>query len=535
MTLRIQCPACERQFKVSDELKGRTVECGACEHRFKMDESVTVAQRDKFYPGEKQAPGLEVFGRTQRAEGAGAPVQFETAAYNQTQVPANFLPMSPQRLVAAVVGTAILVGAIVLLVLGTQPAGVLKDMEIADRSVLAGFLVVVGGGLVLFGCSSRLKMGISIAVVGAAATMALAILMPVPRTIDPADAPVSREGDPVADPTEPEPEADPRVPERPKTLAEVMKLAGFGPVTRAIAKHTSSGVDGAQFVAAIWVPAMEERYKFQIVTYLHRKSGSDERPSFYPRGDGGLFVIDGPKLLLERVEVMIERFGTVEKTYDEIRLIEVKLRPERLTEMSTELSGKLTDKSHPEFYVKNHRELDHINLSRVSNAVQRLADAPPDRFRVEISRRLVELLAEESESSFKGDVCRALLVWSVGGDGAEQAVVTAAKEVLGRGESMPRPMLEFMVSRKSPEAIPIMEVLWMEEPTAWEPIMAEIGPAAEDAVLKHINDESAGVRISAVQLLKRVGTKKSIEPLRALLPEANDEMKVLIEEIIESL
>ena len=98
MTLRIQCPACERQFKVSDELKGRTVECGACEHRFKLDESVTVARRDKFYPGEKRSRSLEGFGRSPGS--TAAPVEFETAAYNQTQSVADYVPMSPQQMVA---------------------------------------------------------------------------------------------------------------------------------------------------------------------------------------------------------------------------------------------------------------------------------------------------------------------------------------------------------------------------------------------------------------------------------------------------
>ncbi|HAO94842.1 MAG TPA: biopolymer transporter ExbD, partial [Verrucomicrobiales bacterium] len=34
MSLRIQCPACQRQFTVDEELKGRTVECGSCEKQF---------------------------------------------------------------------------------------------------------------------------------------------------------------------------------------------------------------------------------------------------------------------------------------------------------------------------------------------------------------------------------------------------------------------------------------------------------------------------------------------------------------------
>ena len=530
MTLRIQCPACERQFKVGEELKGRTVECGACEHRFKLDEGVMVGKRDKFYPGEKHRTGLDTFGRSQRP--TPGPVEFETAAYNQTQSVADFVPMSPQRMFATSLGTAILVMTAILFVLGTMPNGVLQDMEIAKRSLLAGFMVLVGATLVLYGCSHRRKTGLLIAVLGVGITMALSFLMPVPRTIDPNDSPLVDEGGSEAAPDERE---DPRAPKRPKTSVEVMELAGYGPVKRAIASHTTADVDGGEFVTAIWVPVMEERFKFQILKYLHRKTASEERPSFYRRKEGGLFVIDGPRISMERVAGMVERFGRVEEVYPEIRVIEVMVEGGRLIEISKHLMNKLSDREHPAFYVRNLAELDHIDLDRVSDAVQRLSDVEPLRFRVEIARRLVELLGEESDSEFKGDVCRALMIWSDNGDGAEQAVALAAKEVMGRGESMPRPMLEFMVSRKIPAVVPIIEVLWMENPTAWEPIVAEIGTAAEDAVLKHLNDEEAGVRMSAVQLLKRVGTKKSIAPLRALLPAADDEMKILLQEVIDSL
>jgi predicted Zn finger-like uncharacterized protein len=530
MTLRIQCPACERQFKVGEELKGRTVECGACEHRFKLDEGVTVERRDKFYPGEKQRPGLDAFGRSQRP--TPGPVAFETAAYNQTQSVADFVPMSPQKMFATGLGTAVLAMTAVLFILGTMPNGMLKDMEIAKRSILGGFMVLVGAALVLYGCSNRRKTGILVSVVGVVTTMALSLFMPVPRTIDPNDAPLAVLNDPGAGLGT---EEDPRAPIRPKTAEEIMQFVGYNPVQRAIASHTTSETDGKEFVTAIWVPVMEERYKFQILKYLHRKTASEERPSFYRRKEGGLFVIDGPRISMERVAGLVERFGRVEEIYPEIRLIEVMIESSRLIEASKDLMSKLTDREHPAFFVRNLAELDHIDFDRVSDAVQRLSNVEPLRFRVEISRRLLELLDEESESAFKGDVCRALIVWSEEGDGAEAAVARAAKEVMGRGESMPRSMLEFLVKRKAPEVVPILEVLWLEDPSAWEPIVAEIGPTAEDAVLKHLSDESPGVRLSAIQLLKRIGTKKSIEPLRALLPTASDEMKILIQEVIESL
>ena len=157
MTLRIKCPACERQFKVGEELRGRTVECGGCEHRFKLDEGVLVGNRGKFYPGELRKSGLEGFGRVQNKE-AGAPVEFETAAYNQTQSVADFMPISSQQMVATTLGVGVLVLSILLMVLGSQPQGLLLDMPVGKRFVLAVFMVLVGVALVLYGCHHRRRI-----------------------------------------------------------------------------------------------------------------------------------------------------------------------------------------------------------------------------------------------------------------------------------------------------------------------------------------------------------------------------------------
>ena len=528
MTLRIQCPACDRQFKVSEELKGRTVECGACEHRFKLGESVQVARKGKFYPGEHKKSAVEGFSRSQGA--TGAPVAFETAAYNQTASVADLVPMTPQQWVSTALGSCVLLFSVLLFVFGTQPNGVLLDMEVGKRVILGAFMVVVGVALVLYGCHHRRKTGLSIAAVGLVSSMALAILMPVPRTVQ---VPGANPNGAVAPPVVTE--KDPREKEAPKTSAQVMEMVGYMPIQRAIAGHTASDVDGSQFVTAIWVPVMEERFKFQILKYLHRKTKGKERPSFYRRKNGALFVIDGPEVSMERVAALVERFGRVEEIYTDIRIIEVAVEGKRLLEASTELSAKLMNPDHPAFYVHNMNELEHIDLDRVAAAVGRLAGVEPLRFQVQISRRLVELLEEEDDTQFRGDVCRALKVWSQEGDGADEVVARVAKDVLGRGESMPRSMLDFMVSRQSSEAVPIVEVLWMEDPSGWEPIVSEIGSAAEDAVIKHLSDAAPGVQQSAVRLLRRIGTKKSIEPLKALLPGADDEMKILIQEVIDNL
>lgn len=526
MTLRIQCPSCDRQFKVSDDLKGRTVECGACEHRFRLDDGVIVEKRDKFYPGDQPKKGLDRYGRAPVAGGGAAPVQFETANYNQEFSAQDILPMSPQEWFASLVGVSVLVFAILLLIWGTtQPDGLLKDMEVPQRTVLAGFMVVVGIGLTGYGCRHRKKKGILLALPLGAVVIALSLTMPVPRTIIPVEGFAEEEGE------------EPRMPVMAprKTAEQVREEIGFGPVLRAISRHTDKEGNPEDYVSVIWVPEMEELYKFQLLRYLQRKTGSEERPIFYRRGKGGIFVIDGERISLERVADIAERFGRVEEIYHPIRTVEVEVEPSRIGEASEDILRELTDNSHPAFYARNQTELDHIDLDRVQEAVQRLADVEPLRFRVEISRRLMGLLEEETDPALRADIGTALKVWSEEGDEAPEVVARVAREMQQQGDKLPRSMVEFLVQRGSPHAVDLLKPLWLTQPAAWEGLLVEVGPSAEPLALQHLESEDRGLQHSAIRILKRIGSADSVAALRAQLTAADDETKLLLEEVIRTL
>ncbi|NNC88164.1 MAG: hypothetical protein HKN82_06850 [Akkermansiaceae bacterium] len=531
MTLRIQCPECSRNFRVSDELRGRTVECGACEHRFTVDEASIVTRREKFYPGEHRKPGLEGFS-TAGSTGSGksrpsAAVEFETAAYAQTPSSLDITPISPPQLVASAAGLIVLLLGIGLCLLGARDGGLLQDMEVRERTVLAFFIVIVGLILLFIGSHHRKKMALLAGGVLGAIMVALAVLLPVPRTVQEGEIVETPGGNGGTD-------AGPDVGAE-KTITEIMQEVGYGPVKRAITTHTTATYDGRQKVAALWVPAMEERFKYQIQKYLHRKTGTKERPSFYRRGDGGLFVVEGVEVPLEEMALIVERFGRVENTYPDIRVIEIAVEGERLLEVNTELMSKLTDKEHPAFYVRNLAELDHIDIERVQEAASRLATAEPLRFRKEITQRLVDLLAEEAEADFKGVVTKALSVWSEEGDGAPLAVAQAAQDILLKGEQMPRSMLDFLTARNPAVAVPIIEVLWKADPSSWEPFVAELGPDAEEMVASHLGDENRAVQQSAARILKRIGSSQSLPALQRALPAADDELKLMIQDAIQSI
>ncbi|NIP98061.1 MAG: hypothetical protein GWO24_33400, partial [Akkermansiaceae bacterium] len=155
MTLSIQCPACQRQFKVSDKLKGRTVECGACEKQFVVDDDVIVVQRDRYFPGDIKKPGLDHYGRAPSPDGPPPVVRFATASYDDHATAADVIPASPQRMFASTLGVLLQVIFAVVLLFGSQENGILKDMEHEKRIILSGFVVVMGAALIFYGSFRR--------------------------------------------------------------------------------------------------------------------------------------------------------------------------------------------------------------------------------------------------------------------------------------------------------------------------------------------------------------------------------------------
>ena len=148
---------------------------------------------------------------------------------------------------------------------------------------------------------------------------------------------------------------------------------------------------------------------------------------------------------------------------------------------------------------------------------------------------MLGLLDEEDDAELREVICKALQTWA-GEDGEADAVVAmVARRMQKREERIPRSMMEFLVQRKSPEAVAILEPLWVAKPIDWEPLMVGIGLAAEDAMLRHLNGDERGLQQSAIRILKRIGTERCLGPLKALGDNVDDETKLLLKEVIESI
>jgi HEAT repeat protein len=91
------------------------------------------------------------------------------------------------------------------------------------------------------------------------------------------------------------------------------------------------------------------------------------------------------------------------------------------------------------------------------------------------------------------------------------------------------------VKEKNPAVIPILDKLWSEKPVQWESLYAELGPAAEAGLIQHLATSNGALRQSLVRLLGKVGTEQSLPLLEAAVPDADPELRVLIEKSSDSI
>ncbi len=522
MTLRIQCPACQRQFTVDEELKSRTVECGSCEKQFVVDEDAIVSERDRYFPGDMKKSGLKRYGAGRSPADPIPEVEFATATYSGSATAADVIPPTPGRTVAWVTGTLILVGYLVILVFGSMGNGVFSDVEIEKRILLSGFVVMVGSALIFSGGFRRNKQvsltGVALAVMVMAFTV---ILRPKGNPEGYQDT-----GTPMLSPLD-------RAGDTPTKMSgdEVRKAMAYDPVQRAIDSF------GQESVWALWAPEMRKHFRYQIQRYLQRKTGAADRPAFYPRGEGGLLIVEGISIKMPELVELVEHFADVENVYENLRVLHIGVKGENLVEPSTELLGILNNRTHESFIVLNKKELEHIDIDRVKDAAQRLSTVEPSRFRSEIARRLVGLLDEDADTEFRSVICKAIMVWSVPEDGAEPAVIRLVEDLIGKGEEVPKSMIELLIERRTPGGIPLLKTLWKGKPLDWESEVISMGSQMETVILPHINDENPAAQRSALLILRRVGTEASLPVLRKALETTgeNPDMKLLIERAMEGI
>jgi len=397
---------------------------------------------------------------------------------------------------------------------------VAKRLSPAD-TILAGFIGVLGGCMLVYANPRGRKKAAMVAVLFLAGLLSLPLMF--------------REG------SEPLPEggragASPEAAGKPADDdAEKIRLMGLGPLKEENARLAAKDGTAGRAVG-LWLRGMKESNKLVVRDHLVRETGADPDSNLYVRDQGDwLMVLSGVKLPLEQISAIVGKLGRdgqAERVYPELGVVEVRVDNDAFVESPID---KLSDRSNPAFYELNKRELDSIDLDRARRAVKRLADAEPKIFREDIVRRLSQLL-KDANAADAGLICQALAKWSTPEQGfATTAAADALRRLHGQGAIIGRDMVAFLISRKETSVAPVIDDLWASDRTAWEQLYGELGPAIEPFVLEHLDGGSSILRQSAVRLLGRVGTAKSLPKLQELRGSADAELRVLLERAENSI
>jgi hypothetical protein len=526
LQLLIRCPNCAQRFKVGEDFRDRTVECGACDHRFRINDEVIVRGK-KFYPGERRDARLDRFNRVPLAV-APPIVGAKAVRYSDAPDPLFYEPTPPLRIIAGIISVCFMVMMALLLIFGGKTGGMLDGMVTSNRLFMAGFTSLLGILLLVYANPRARAKATSVGIAMSAVLIALpffftagsvplvSTLPTVPQVEEPSAGSVT--------------DTENSKPGESEEMAELRKRIDTEPLELENTRLQLAG--STQRAIGVWLRDMREHNRYIIEDYVVQAAGASDESHFFPRGKGDyLFRVTGLNMSIEEFANLLAPIGKVERIIPELDVIEVKVVNENFIEGPLD---KLTDRSSPDFYVLNKRELDSIDLQRVENAVKRLAEVEPVVYRSDITDRLIKLLAMP-DLKFKDDICRALGVWSQTPGLASDTALREIKLMMDDAVSIPEEMVELVLKEKNPGLLPVMHQLWEENPTLWESLYAELGPLAEKPLLSRFPTADGIHRYSVVRLLGKVGSKDSLTVLEAAMSEANSELRVLLEKSANSI
>ena len=531
----IRCPGCGQRFRVGPDLQGKMVECGSCDHRFRVGEEVEIRNR-KFYPGEHRDPTLERFSRLPM-QSIPEPKFQKMPGSLATEGPKEHefvVPDSPQRVIfgfIAVIGSVIVA---LLLMFAGGPGGILDGAGLDKRLVLAGFTSLLAGVLLFLANKHQKHKAALGSVVIAACLITLPFVFTQGQasrsggeiTLDgPEDSGISASSTTnVSLPENDSSEKDP--------YQELKIEMGYQKMEDALATYGVDGVSMGRTVIGVWLKDIREFHKNQVFKYLVRESGaSDEKSWSYPRDyRHELVVLHDVPMDLARIEEICRKFGQV-KIYEDLNVVEVQVNNEMFVQGPLD---KLQDPEDPAFYELNRRELQSIDLQRAHAAVKRLTPVEPRVFRKDIVARFHELM-EIGGADLRSDVARALTNWSEEGDGSVEVIRNVATSLVENGRPVPESVIGFLVSQKDEQSKGIMLKLWRADEQEWESEYGDLGPMIEDDLISIYPETKPTVQLSALRLLGRVGTRKSLHFIESLGEEVSAEHKITAKQALSSI
>lgn len=514
--LNIRCPACRQRFNVDEALMDKMVECGGCDTRFRINDEVIVRVK-KFYPGERGGPGLNRFQRVPLS--AAVPEGMQTMRYAEFNHPERLGPASPARVIAGACGVALMVLVALLLIFAVDTGAAFSGVTLTGRLVIAGFSAILGFVLLVYANpKARAKAGLVAALLGAG-VVAIPFFFTGAPIMDQERTPSTAR---ITEPLFPEETVGP--------LDELRQRFGTTPLEEERERLADAGSKNSAF--GVYLSQIAPRNMYTARDFLIRDTEAGPSSHRYPRDDGdALILLTNVAKSFDEVAEIAAGLGVLEGKYPELGIVAVRVNNDYFLAGAAD---KLKNPKDPAFYELNKRELYSIDISRVEAAVGRLAIAEPTVYRADISRRLVELLAKP-RVRFHGEIARALLKWAEQPGPAGEAALGVLEDLHGKGQIVPESVIELLVAEDVKEAIPTINEIWIQNPTLWTQHYAKFGAEVESRVLQQINAESAPLRRSALIILAKVGTEKSLPAIRKIVNDNNPDVRVLAERAIHAI
>lgn len=516
--MRIQCPECSQRFDVTDDFLGKTVECGSCDGRFKVTMEVCVAEKTKFYPGEKRDSNLDMFGRNS-SEGA-APVGFTQAHYQADVNPAVVGPPRPRRTVAMIVGIALMSLIVIVFLLAGGKEGTMRDMVTMNRFILCGFSALVGSVLVIYGTAHNRKLGILLALVFTVILLGIPVMFPGNPTSSSKVPIVLVDG---ADAT-----GTPKDSER--KLDDYLFKIGYEPINDALATYP------AETVVAIYLRNAPETIRGKIASYLYNATDKISRETIYKRGDSGgdgLILLVKQKRSIDEIAALCSKFGRIEKIDKKLRLIDVAVESSK---MDTLDKYKVLDPESLDFEAQNLKALKSFDQKQQMNAVKRLAGAKPRALRDDITQQLITMLPT-SKVDLQLEIINALKTWALPESGAGPAVLDAVRQIHLEGR-VSKTAMEFLIAHQVDGCEVILFDLWNKAPVFWADVMLQLGAGAEVILLPQIKEMDVAHVVAASDILGKTGTKVCVtflEEAMLEMPEMDEQKQNSLQAAIDEI
>lgn len=505
---------CRQRFSVPPEFMYRTVECGGCEKQFRITEE-TVIHSKKVYPGEKKDAELNQFRRIP-VDSVSAPRGMQTINYADFNHPVQIGPASPQRVIAGISGVTIILCGALILFLASKPQSPLGGMPLEKKLIFAGFTSLLGFIFLLYANPlARMKAGIY-------GILLAAGIFTIPFYIKESSIKPNKDLNII--------ETIDLLPVAPDPLQTLRERFRTQPIEKEQKLLDAKKINKSTY--GIYLTDMLPRNKLNARDYLVRETNAGISSHPYPRNDSDfLVVLTEMEMDFDQVAIIAGKLGKVIDTHPEIKVIVVDV-DDKLFEAGS--ADKLNDKTHPLFYDLNRQELQCIEMGRIEQAVERLADSDAALLRSDISTILIELL-DKPGVTFHDSISRALLKWADDPGPAADAALKILRTYTSEKIYPPVNLVQLVANHKNPEAIPTMIAVWESNPATWDKELVKFGPAIESSVLEKITSDQSSLRHTAIKILAEVGTDLSLPELRKALNDKDTETRLLAERAIHQI